>query len=175
MMKNRVNSKRLTTMALLLAAAFILSWIEFIVAIPMIIPGIKIGLANLAILFTIYYCGKKDAFLVLTGRLILNAILFGNLASLIYSAAGGLLSFAAMCLCEKIFKENIVTVSAIGGVFHNIGQLIAAFVMLRSFAPVVYTPYLILGGIAAGFLNGLISKRILACRYFHKENHLSKN
>ena len=72
------GTKRLTAIALLLTAAFILSWLEMILSLPMPLPGIKIGLANLAILFALYYCGAGDAFFVLTGRLILNAVLFGN-------------------------------------------------------------------------------------------------
>lgn len=169
-MKKRFDAKHLTTAALLLAAAFILSWIEFALSIPMVIPGMKIGLANLAIVFTMYYCGNKDALLVLGGRLILNAVLFGNAASLIYSAAGGVLSFVIMCICKKLLSKNsdknIITVSAAGGIFHNVGQLIAAFAVVNSFAPLVYLPYLIIGGLAAGILNGFISKRILSCSYF---------
>ena len=87
MNRGMTQTKRLAADALLLTTAFILSWIEMIISLPVAVPGIKIGLANLAILFTMYYCNSKDAFLVLIGRLVLNAILFGNVNSLIYSVA----------------------------------------------------------------------------------------
>lgn len=154
------GTKRLTAIALLLTVAFILSWLEMILSFPMAVPGIKIGLANLAILFTMYYCGAADAFFVLIGRLILNAVLFGNVSSFIFSAAGGLLSFVIMCICKRLFGRHVIYVSIIGGVFHNIGQLIAAGIVLET-SFIAYAPYLILGGIAAGFLNGVVVSRLL--------------
>lgn len=159
------NTKRLAADALLLTVAFALSWIEFIIALPMPVPGVKIGLANLAILFALYYCGIPDALLVLAGRLLLSAILFGNASSLIFSAAGGLLSFAVMVVCKRLFGKHIICVSITGGVFHNIGQLIAAS-FIASVPFLYYAPYLIIGGIAAGAFNGFIVSRILKCRYF---------
>lgn len=167
-MKSKMtHTKRLTADALLLTTAFILSWIEMIISLPVAVPGIKIGLANLAILFTMYYCGNTDAFIVLAGRLILNAILFGNASSLIISAAGGLLSFAVMLLCKKPFGKHIVYVSIMGGIFHNTGQLAAASLILGTSFIVIF-PYLILGGIAAGAFNGFIADRILKSRAFAK-------
>ncbi len=165
-MDKRYNTKHFVTLAMLLAVAFVLSWIEYMIALPMIIPGIKIGLANLAILFSLYYCGSKDTISVLLGRLLLNALLFGNIVSLIYSAAGGLLSYIIMSLCKKILNERMVGVSIIGGVVHNIGQLAAAMVVLRTIYILYYLPYLIVGGIAAGAVNGFVVKKILSCSYF---------
>lgn len=167
--KRQVYTKRLATVSILLAVAFVLSWIELIVSIPMPIPGIKIGLANLAILFTLYYCGGKEAFLVLVGRLILNAILFGNINSLIYSIAGGVLSFVVMLICKKFFPNQIIYISVIGGVFHNMGQLAAASIIMNTFLS-WYIPYLIIGGILAGLFNGIIAKRLLLCSWFKKQS-----
>ncbi len=169
-MQKKVDAKRLTTLAMLLTAAFILSWIELMVSLPMVVPGIKIGLANLAILFSIYYCGSRDTLGILCGRLVLNAILFGNAASLIYSVSGGLLSFAVMCIAKKILPDKMITVSIIGGVFHNIGQLAAAMVVLKTPMLIYYMPYLIIGGIAAGAFNGFVVKRILSCSFFSSKN-----
>lgn len=168
-MRGRLKgTKRLTAIALLLTAAFILSWIEMLLPLAIPVPGIKIGLANSAILFALYYCGAADALLVLTGRLVLNAVLFGSAASFIFSAAGGLLSFAVMCLCKRLFGKHRVCVSIAGGVFHNIGQLAAATIVLST--PLwAYLPYLILGGIAAGFINGIIVSRLLDSRPFRNE------
>ena len=162
------STKRLTAIALLLTAAFILSWIEMMLPLALPVPGIKIGLANLAILFALYYCGAGDALLVLTGRLILNAVLFGSASSFIFSAAGGLLSFAIMCICKRIFGRHVIYVSILGGVFHNIGQLTAAGIILST-SMWVYVPYLVLGGIAAGFFNGIIVSRLLKSKAFQNK------
>ena len=167
MNRGMTRTKRLTADALLLTTAFILNWIEMIISLPVAVPGIKIGLANLAILFTMYYCGNTDAFVVLVGRLILSALLFGNVSSLIIGAAGGILSFAVMILCRRLFGRHIVYVSITGGVFHNIGQLTAASVMLGT-SFIMLLPYLILGGIAAGSFNGFIAERLLKSKAFVK-------
>lgn len=167
MNRGMTRTKRLTADALLLTTAFILNWIEMIISLPVAVPGIKIGLANLAILFTMYYCGNTDAFVVLVGRLILSALLFGNVSSLIIGAAGGILSFAVMILCRRLFGKHIVYVSITGGVFHNIGQLTAASVMLGT-SFIMLLPYLILGGIAAGSFNGFIAERLLKSKAFVK-------
>lgn len=167
MKRGMTRTKRLTADALLLTTAFILSWIEMIISLPVAVPGVKIGLANLAILFTMYYCGNTDAFVVLVGRLILSALLFGNVSSLIIGAAGGILSFAVMILCRRLFGRHIVYVSITGGVFHNIGQLTAASVMLGT-SFIMLLPYLILGGIAAGSFNGFIAERLLKSKAFVK-------
>ena len=167
MNRGMTQTKRLAADALLLTTAFILSWIEMIISLPVAVPGIKIGLANLAILFTMYYCGNTDAFVVLVGRLILSALLFGNVSSLIIGASGGILSFAVMVLCRRLFGRHIVYVSITGGVFHNIGQLTAAPVILGT-SFIMLLPYLILGGIAAGAFNGFIADRILKSKAFAK-------
>lgn len=162
------KTTRLTADALLLSAAFILSYIEMLIPVPVPVPGIKLGLANLAVLFTIYYCGVPDAFFVLSGRLLLSALLFGSAASFMFSAAGGLTSFLVMCLFRMILRDRIIIVSIAGGVFHNIGQLAAAFFILS--VPVwAYMPYLVLGGIAAGALNGTAAAVLLRSPAFRKK------
>lgn len=165
MKKPLKRTHRLAAMALLLTVAFVLSWLEMLLSLPMPVPGIKIGLANSAILFTLYYLGDLSALSVLVGRLILSTLLFGNVSTLIFSTAGGLLSLLVMCLAKRLLHHRIVTVSILGGVFHNVGQLAAATVVLST--PLWwYLPYLLLGGIAAGALNGLIVSRLLHAKPF---------
>ena len=160
------KTKRLTRIALLIASAFILSWIEFMVNIPMVIPGIKLGLANIVILFTLCTCSKSDAFYVLIGRLLLNALLFGNISSLLYSACGGLVSFGVMCFAINFLKLKGAASSIIGGISHNIGQLMVACLMMKTSAVWVYLPYLIIGGTLAGMINGMTVKKISALKIF---------
>lgn len=169
------KTKRLTADAFLLSAAFILSWIEMLIPVPVPIPGIKLGLANLAILFTLCYCGAPDALVVLCGRLFLNALLFGNASSFIFSASGGLVSFAVMLILRILLRDRVIIISIAGGVFHNLGQLAAARIIL-SVSVWVYTPYLVLGGIAAGTLNGVVADRLLKSPAFkEKRDHGTGN
>ncbi len=163
------KTKRLTKISLLIATAFILSWIEFMVNIPMVIPGIKLGLANIVILFTLCTCSKSDAFYVLVGRLLLNALLFGNISSLLYSACGGLLSFGVMCVAMKVLQLKTTPSSILGGISHNIGQLIVACFMMKTSAVWVYLPYLIIGGTLAGMFNGMMVKKISVLKIFSGE------
>lgn len=160
------KTRQLTVLSMLLATAFILSWIEMISGITTGIPGIKLGLANIVIMFTVCVCGKKEGFLVLIGRLILNAMLFGNALSLIYSLAGGLLSFIIICLAIYVFKLGNIISSICGGIFHNVGQIIVALIILKSPAIIYYLPYLIIGGIIAGAINGFIVKKISRLKVF---------
>ena len=168
---NLEKTKRLTLVSMLLAAAFILSWVERAVDIPVVIPGIKLGLANIVILFTICTCGKKEAVFVLVGRLILNALLFGTALSLAYSVAGGLLSFGVMCFAMVVLKTKPTAVSICGGIFHNIGQLLCAGIVMNTTAVITYLPYLILGGIVAGAINGMIVKKVSALKIFDQINN----
>ena len=141
-------------------------WIEYIINIPMVIPGIKLGLANIVILFTLCTCSKSDALYVLIGRLLLNALLFGNISSLMYSVCGGLLSFAVMCLAMEFIKLKTTAASILGGISHNIGQLTVACLMMNTSAVWVYLPYLIIGGTLAGMLNGMMVRKISALKIF---------
>ena len=107
--------------------------------------------------------------MVLVGRLILNALLFGNFLSLIYSVAGGLLSFAVMYVALSILKMSPIVVSICGGIFHNIGQLTMACIVMKSMAVWSYLPYLIIGGIVTGAINGFIVKKVSNFKIFSKE------
>lgn len=150
------RTEKLTYLSMLTAMAFILSYIEMLIPSPIpSIPGIKLGMANIIILFGIFNLKKSEAFLILAVRLILNALLFGNFTSLLYSAAGGILSFFAMNMIKMLTKKEI-TVSICGGIFHNIGQLCAAFFILKSAAVFSYIPYLTIAGIIAGAVNGFL-------------------
>ena len=115
---------------MVLAFALILGYIESLIPFSFGIPGIKLGLANLAVLITLYRSGVKEAILVDLLRIVLSGFLFGNLYSILYSLAGGMLSFAAMVFARKTRRLSIYGVSITGGIFHNIGQIgVAAFVV----------------------------------------------
>lgn len=157
----RMNVMKLTKLGLLVTLALILSFLEAQVPPLTAIPGIKLGLPNAAIVFLLYAVGEWEAGLVSLLRILLVSVLFGSLISLWYSAAGAILSLAVMILLKKSRKFSCITVSTLGGVCHNIGQIAAACLITRTAELVYYLPVLLLSGTVAGVLIGLLSGIIL--------------
>lgn len=153
----RNNTKRLTYLALTVSFALILSFIESRIPAFVAIPGIKVGLANIAVIFTLYKFGIKEAAAVSAVRVLLVSMLFGSPISLIYSITGAVLSLAVMFLLKKLTPLSEIAVSVSGGVTHNVGQICAASVMLGTNVVVYYLPFLLLSGTVAGIVVGVAS------------------
>ena len=151
------NIKKLTFLALTISFALILSYIESRIPPLAAIPGIKLGLANIAVIFTLYRFGTKEAVAVSLLRVFLVSVLFGTPVSLIYSAFGAVLSLCSMILLKKLTPLKTVSVSVSGGIMHNIGQIAAASLMLSTNVVVYYLPFLLLSGILAGVAIGVVS------------------
>lgn len=149
-------------MGLLLAFALILAYVESLVPFFFGVPGMKLGLANLAVLLTLFLFGPSQAFMLNIARIVLSSFMFGNMSMLLYSAAGGVLSFCAMFLMRKTGKFSMTGVSMGGGVFHNIGQLVVAFLVVRTEGIFYYIPALLFAGVGTGFLNGMIGTAVWA-------------
>ncbi len=143
------------------ALAMIFGYIEFLIPINFGIPGMKLGLANLVVTVALYTIRPGEAFLINIVRILLSNLLFGNGMSLIYSLAGGLLSFAVMLLFTKIKDFSVYGVSIAGGVTHNIGQILAACVVLSNLTITYYLPVLLISGAITGFIIGFLSARII--------------
>ena len=154
-MKNR--SIRITTFALTISVAMLLSYIESRVPAFVAIPGIKVGLANIAVIFTLYKFGARAAVTVSIIRVILIATLFGTPVSFIYSVSGATLSLILMILLRKLTPLTEVAVSVTGGVAHNIGQIAAAPFMLSTNVVLYYLPFLLVSGTIAGIVVGVAS------------------
>ncbi len=157
----KFNVRKMTSLAITVSIALILSFIESRIPAFVAIPGIKVGLANIAVIFTLYKLGSKEAALVSVIRVILVSLLFGNPVSFIYSFSGALLSFAVMILLKRFTSLTTVTVSVSGGVMHNIGQIIAASFMLSTNVVIYYLPFLLLSGTMAGIVIGIASALIV--------------
>ncbi len=152
-------AKRITRDAILTALALVIFVVE--AQIPPIapIPGIKLGLANIVTVWALMAIGPADAFGILICRIILGGIFTGRLPSLIFSLAGGLLSFVIVLLVKKVLTEKQIWVAGvIGAVFHNAGQLAAAVAVYRTAAVLAYTPVLVLSGIVTGLFTGLCAQ-----------------
>ena len=151
----------MTFLALTVSFALILSFVESRIPAFVAIPGIKVGLANIAVIFTLYKFGIKEAVAVSAVRVLLVSMLFGSPISMIYSLTGAVLSLAVMCLLKKLTPLTEVTVSVAGGVTHNIGQIGAASVMLGTNVVIYYLPFLLLSGTIAGVVVGIASGMLI--------------
>lgn len=160
----RNNTRRLTALSLTVSFALILSFIESRIPAFVAIPGIKVGLANIAIIFTLYKFGIGEAIAVSLVRVCLMATLFGSPVSFIYSLTGAALSLSVMLLLKKLTPLSEVAVSVSGGVMHNIGQISAASIMLGTNVVMYYLPFLLLSGtiagIAVGVASGILIKKV---------------
>ena len=144
-------------MAFVVAFAMILSFVESRIPALVAIPGVKVGLANIAVIFTLYKFGVKEAITVSIIRVLLISMLFGSPVSLIYSIAGATLSLASMVLLKKLTPLTEVAISVTGGVMHNVGQIAAASFMLSTNVVVYYLPFLLVSGTIAGIVVGIAS------------------
>ena len=151
-------SKKITLSSFALAAALLLSYVESLVP-PLIpaVPGIKMGLANIAVIFALYCIGNKEALVISFLRVMLSALLFGNFISLIYSLCGAVLSFAIMAFLKRISPFSLFGISICGAVAHNIGQIMAAVIIIGSMAITYYLPVLIFSALITGAVIGLLS------------------
>ncbi len=156
-MSSKNNTKKLVRLALFAAIALTVFIVEAQLPSPVIyIPGMKLGLSNVVTVVLLHTHSKRDALSVLLVRIFLGSFFAGQMAALIYSLAGGLLSFIFMCIAVKVFgKENTWFTGVTGGVFHNIGQIFAARVLMDTSAVFAYLPYLVLFGIGTGLFCGI--------------------
>ena len=135
----------------------VLSYLESRIPTFVAIPGIKVGLANIAVIFALYKFGIKEAVTISLVRVFLISLLFGTPVSLIYSLSGATLSLSCMLLLKTLTPLTEVGVSVAGGIMHNVGQIIAASILLSTNVVVYYLPFLILSGTIAGIAVGVVS------------------
>lgn len=157
------KARKLTLISLLVAQGLVLHIFERMLPVPFITPGAKLGLTNIITLIALYIFDFKDVFIVIMLRIILATLLGGGLSSFLYSVAGGILSFLAMYIMKNIGKDNvsIIGISIIGAVFHNIGQVIIAAIVVENVMIATYLPILIIAAIGTGFFTGLTAKYLL--------------
>ena len=159
-----MKTKKLTTLAVIVSVAMILSFVESRIPAFVAIPGVKVGLANIAVIFALYKLGWREAIAVSVIRVLLVALLFGSVVSLAYSIAGAVISLALMILLKRLGIFTEIAVSVVGGITHNIGQILIAFLLLETKVVFYYLPFLlvfgVIAGIAVGAASALLIKRI---------------
>lgn len=163
--------KKLSRLSMLLALSIVLSLIESLVPLfSGIVPGLKLGLANTVIIVVICLYSYKDAIYLSLTRVLLVSILRTGLFSITFwfSLGGAILSVTMMSIAHKFKKLSIIGVSIIGSIFHSIGQIIVAMLILESSKIIYYLPWLLLFSIPTGIAVGIISKQILTYLEKHK-------
>lgn len=156
----KINKKNIALFGIMVALAFTFSYFESLIPFNFGIPGVKLGLANLVVVVAIYTMNPGEAFFIAVVRIFLAGLTFGNFYSLAYSLCGGVLSFAVMLLMKKT-KLSVVGVSTLGGVCHNIGQIIVAAIIMRTVRVAYYLPVLLVAGMLTGLLMGILSNLIV--------------
>jgi len=155
------STKNIGITSLFLALALVLSYIETLLPVFIPIPGLKIGLPNLAIIIVLYLYDFKTASLINVMRIFIAGFMFGSAFSIVYSLSGAFLSMIIMTIMKKTKKFSIVTVSSAGGIFHNLGQIIMAAIVMENYYIFTYFPVLFVGGIITGIVIGIIARELL--------------
>lgn len=154
------KTERIAGLGLLTSLALIASYIELLIPIPIGIPGIKLGLANMVTVWALYALGPTEALAVNGLRILLAGFLFGSLSMILYSLAGAVLSFLCMYMAKRCGTFSVTGVSMIGGVTHNMGQLLVAMSVLETGSLLYYGPVLLAAGLITGTLIGLVTREV---------------
>ena len=150
------KTKHLTLCAILIALALALSYAERFIPLQMMVPlpGVKLGLANIVTLIALYLLGPKAAFGILIPRCIFGAVFGGGITGLLFSLTGGVLAMAVMVIARRLPVFSVYGVSILGAAAHNIGQIMAAMVLMNSVYIGAYLPYLLFVALFTGFATG---------------------
>ncbi len=156
-----MNSKKIAYYGLFVALAILMGYVEFMIPVPVPIPGVKLGLANVVILIVLYYMDAKSAFFISLIRVLLSGLLFAGFAGMLYSLAGAICSLLVMVLLKKTDKCSIIGVSVAGGIFHNVGQIVVASLVVQNVRMAYYLPFLLVSGVVTGVLIGIVAQTTL--------------
>lgn len=160
-MKNQ-TLKRLTRNAMLTAVALSIFIVEAQLPVLVPIPGVKLGLANIITVYSMFMFGPRDTFFIFICRVLLGSIFAGQMMSLFYSLCGGLSCYLLMFFLRKIVTINQIWVcSVLGAIAHNIGQIIAAIIITGTPAIVSYLPILLISGILSGIFTGFTAQFVV--------------
>lgn len=157
---SRSSAKNVAVTGVFIALAMVFSYIETFIPVSVGVPGVKLGLANIVTIVVLHKLGVGRAVLVSLIRIVLSAMLFGNITVMLYSLAGAMVSLLVMTLLCKLKFFSIAGVSIAGGVAHNMGQLVLAMIMLADQHVLYYAPVLIISGTIAGIVTGILAVAI---------------
>ena len=157
----RVPASEVAVYGLLAAMALVCGYVEALFPLPVPVPGVKLGLGNVVVLFAMVAYGLRPGLLVMLVKVVASALLFGNPAVFAYSAAGALVSFAAMAGALRVRALSVVGVSMVGGVAHMLGQSAVVAAVLSALVAAAYLPVLLVAGLASGLVTGYICRLMI--------------
>ncbi len=157
---NKINTKKLILLGLMVSYSLVLFLIETIIPNPLIaiFPGAKLGLSNIITLLCLINFGLKDTFKILTVRIIISSMFAGPISTLLFSIAGGYMSLFGMYLALKIRDLSIIGVSVCGATMHNIGQLLMAAIIIKNISMMSYLPVMLGASVVTGVFIGIVAK-----------------
>lgn len=155
-----MNTKKLAYLGLVTALAAILGYVEALIPFDFMVPGIKLGLANLVIVFVLMRYSWKDAAVVSLARIFLVGFMFGNFSMIMYSIAGAAVSLTVMTFLMHKCSFSPIGTSVAGGVAHNMGQLIVAMLVVHNLNLITYAPVLLVAGVVTGLLIGIVTSEV---------------
>ncbi len=156
-----MNSRKIAYISLLSALSIIFGYIESLFPAFIAIPGIKLGISNIVILFALFFLDKPSVFLIVLVKVTVTALLFSGMNMFFYSISGGIFSFIAMSIFKR-YNFSIYGISMAGGVFHNLGQIITASIMLDTYSVIYYLPILLISGLLVGYIIGAVCNIIVS-------------
>lgn len=159
--------KKTAYLGVMLALALICSYVEVLIPFSIGIPGIKLGLANIVIVFALYSLGIKETYILSIARVLISGFMFGNVMAIAYAFAGGMLSLTIMYFLKKTKALSVISVSIAGGITHNIGQILIAAWVVSNDSVMYYLPVLMIAGFVTGALIGIVSQEV-----FFRVGHL---
>lgn len=157
------ETKRFAILSIMIGLSLVLSYVDSLIPIVVTIPGIKLGLANIATIYVLYRLGIKEAIIVSILRVFLSALLFGTIVTLSYSIVGATLSLVIMIVFKRISSLHMITISILGAVMHNMGQIGVAMFIMSTKEIIYYLPILVITGVISGIGVGLLA--ILVLKY----------
>jgi len=159
---NTIKIQKITTLGLLTAIALTIFMVESQIPSIVPLPGVKLGLANIVTVFTVFALSPKDGLLVLSARIFLGAVFAGNFSTIFYSAAGGICAIAVTILLRKILKKNQLWVAGcLGAIAHSIGQMAMAIMLMGTASLIIYLPVMIIISIITGLFTGLSAQFLI--------------
>ncbi len=153
--KDRWSTRKIAYMGMFIAVAMVFSYVESLIPVNIAVPGVKLGLANLVTIVVMFKMDVRSAWVISLIRVVLSALLFGNLSIMVYSLTGAVLSLLVMTLCMKLKIFGLLGTSILGAVSHNAGQIIMAAILMKSGNIMLYIPVLCISGTIAGICIGL--------------------
>ena len=157
------ETKKFAILSIMIGLSLVLSYVDSLIPIVVTIPGIKLGLANIATIYVLYRLGIKEAIIVSILRVFLSALLFGTVVTLSYSIVGATLSLVVVIVFKRISSLHMITISILGAVMHNMGQIGVAMFIMSTKEIIYYLPILVITGVISGIGVGLLA--ILVLKY----------